>query len=103
VLHSCLLNAWSTRLAAPACAVALLFATVGAQNSQGQYPVTSGKPHPLLNSHAAHGQSAGVPPQAVYEIHSIHDPDGIGKFYMGREIAQVMRPGGIAWLDRPDS
>ena len=29
-----------------------------------------------------------------------HDPNGTGKFYMGREIAQVMGPGGIEWLDR---
>ena len=26
-----------------------------------------------------------------YEILKNHDPDGIGKFYMGREIAQVMK------------
>ncbi|GMU20049.1 MAG: hypothetical protein AMXMBFR13_01500 [Phycisphaerae bacterium] len=31
-----------------------------------------------------------------------HDPDGIGKFYMGREIAQVMGHAGAAWLDRPE-
>ena len=29
-----------------------------------------------------------------------HDPNGTGKFYMGREIAQMMGPGGIEWLDR---
>jgi SAM-dependent methyltransferase len=28
--------------------------------------------------------------------------DGIGKFYMGREIAQVMGYQGAAWLERPD-
>ena len=28
--------------------------------------------------------------------------DGIGKVYMGREIAQVMGPGGLPWLDRPE-
>ena len=27
---------------------------------------------------------------ARYEIRKDHDPDGIGKFYMGREIAHVM-------------
>jgi hypothetical protein len=31
-----------------------------------------------------------------------HDPDGTGKFYMGREIAEVMGPGGIERLDRPE-
>ena len=36
-----------------------------------------------------------------YETRAEHDPNGLGKFYMGREIAQVMGPGGIEWLDRP--
>lgn len=35
-----------------------------------------------------------------YETRANHDPNGTGKFYMGREIAQVMGPGGIEWLDR---
>ena len=38
---------------------------------------------------------------ALYETRGVHDPNGTGKFYMGREIAQVMGPGGIPWLDRP--
>jgi len=38
--------------------------------------------------------------QAPYETRANHDPDGTGKFYMGREIAQVMGPGGIPWLER---
>ncbi len=29
-------------------------------------------------------------------------PDGIGKFYYGREIAQVMGHQGASWLDRPE-
>jgi len=37
-----------------------------------------------------------------YEFHAAHDADGIGKFYLGREIAQVMGPGGILWLERPE-
>ncbi len=41
-------------------------------------------------------------PQPLYVTHAIHDPNGTGKFYMGREIAQVMGPGGISWLDRPE-
>ena len=35
-----------------------------------------------------------------YEYRGDHDPNGIGKFYLGREIAQVMGPGGILWLER---
>jgi ubiquinone/menaquinone biosynthesis C-methylase UbiE len=37
----------------------------------------------------------------VYEEKSFHDPDGIGKFYMGREIANVMGFDGASWLERP--
>lgn len=35
-----------------------------------------------------------------YEYHTAHDPDGIGKFYLGREIAHVMGHEGAAWLER---
>jgi precorrin-6B methylase 2 len=37
-----------------------------------------------------------------YEVRATHDPDGIGKFYLGREIARVMGPGGIIWLERDE-
>lgn len=37
-----------------------------------------------------------------YEFRERHDPNGIGKFYLGREIAHVMGYGGIAWLERPE-
>ncbi len=39
---------------------------------------------------------------ARYEYRRDHDPDGIGKFYMGREIAHVMSFHGAGWLDRPE-
>jgi len=35
-----------------------------------------------------------------YTHNEIHDPNGIGKFYMGREIAHVMGFGGVRWLER---
>ena len=41
--------------------------------------------------------------ESRYEIRATHDPNGIGKFYMGREIAHVM--GGheaAAWLERSE-
>jgi precorrin-6B methylase 2 len=44
---------------------------------------------------------AVAPPGPLYEYRRIHDPDGIGKFYMGREIAMVMGHLGIDWLERP--
>lgn len=36
-----------------------------------------------------------------YTFRKDHDPNGIGKFYMGREIAHVMGFRGIPWLERP--
>jgi len=35
-----------------------------------------------------------------YEKRPDHDPNGIGKFYMGREIAHVMGFAGAEWLER---
>jgi SAM-dependent methyltransferase len=37
-----------------------------------------------------------------YEFRKDHDPDGIGKFYMGREIAHVMGHLAADWLERPE-
>src|SRR5213083_1131438 len=39
--------------------------------------------------------------QARYETRQDHDPDGIGKFYLGREIAHVMGHQAADWLERP--
>ncbi len=44
---------------------------------------------------ASYGES-----KALYIYKSVHDPDGIGKFYFGREIAQVMGHLGAEWLER---
>jgi SAM-dependent methyltransferase len=50
---------------------------------------------------------SGLPAQAItstnrYEIRAAHDPDGIGKFYLGREIAHFMSHEGADWLERPE-
>src|SRR4051794_2449277 len=37
-----------------------------------------------------------------YETRAEHDPNGSGKFYMGREIALVMGHEAAGWLDRPE-
>ena len=37
-----------------------------------------------------------------YEYRRQHDPDGIGKFYLGREIAHVMGHQAANWLERPE-
>ncbi len=42
-----------------------------------------------------------APSAIAYETRALHDPDGIGKFYLGREIAQVMGHTGAGWLERP--
>ncbi|BAZ38787.1 type 11 methyltransferase [Calothrix sp. NIES-4101] len=36
----------------------------------------------------------------IYQQRPNHHPDGIGKFYLGREIAQVMGHTGAGWLER---
>src|SRR3954468_11071945 len=40
--------------------------------------------------------------QDRYSYRKEHDRDGIGKFYMGREIAHVMGHEGADWLERPE-
>lgn len=37
-----------------------------------------------------------------YETRAIHDRNGIGKFYLGREIAHVMGHQAADWLERPE-
>ncbi len=62
----------------------------------------SALPGVSLPAMAAQSQANGSPTSPLYETRANHDPNGTGKFYMGREIAQVMGPGGIEWLDRPE-
>lgn len=45
--------------------------------------------------------SAVSPSSTVYEQRLRPSPDGIGKFYMGREIAKFMGYTGAGWLERP--
>jgi SAM-dependent methyltransferase len=40
--------------------------------------------------------------ESRYEFREQHSPDGIGKFYMGREIAHVMGHLAADWLERPE-
>lgn len=49
------------------------------------------------------GLPLAPPTQAdgIYTYRQWHDPDGIGKFYYGREIAHVMGHEGLFWLERP--
>jgi precorrin-6B methylase 2 len=43
-----------------------------------------------------------APLKPVYETRAEHDPNGIGRFYMGREIAHVMGHQAAGWLERPE-
>src|SRR3954452_16281112 len=45
--------------------------------------------------------TAEVTPSAIY-TYAKPSTDGIGKFYFGREIAQVMGAAGAAWLERSE-
>ena len=45
---------------------------------------------------------AKKPEKPRYEFRKEHDPNGIGKFYMGREIAHVMGHEAADWLERPE-
>jgi len=47
-------------------------------------------------------EDAKTGPNARYEHRAQHDPNGIGTFYMGREIAHVMGHQAADWLERPE-
>jgi len=57
---------------------------------------------PLSVFLSTQAQVAQVADQPVYETRARHAPDGIGKFYLGREIARVMGHEGAAWLERQE-
>jgi ubiquinone/menaquinone biosynthesis C-methylase UbiE len=74
------------------------FVVAGAHDSFSPHlAVLQGAPVQAVFAQIAAPDSRTPP---LYETRANHDPDGSGKFYMGREIAQVMGPGGIEWLDR---
>ena len=56
----------------------------------------------LLAPLAAADDPKAKPTKPRYETKKNHDPDGIGKFYLDREIAQVMGYQGASWLERPE-
>src|SRR6516225_6619321 len=56
----------------------------------------------LLVSLTAWAQPPAAPPAERYETRTDHDPNGTGKFYMGREIALVMGHQAAEWLERKE-
>ena len=58
---------------------------------------------PLLLVDDCQSPKSTVPAEpGHYETRRNHDPNGIGKFYLGREIARVMGYQGADWLERPE-
>jgi len=56
---------------------------------------------PLLTTRADDVKPVAPAKDGAYETRPA-SPDGIGKYYMGREIAQVMGHQGADWLERPE-
>src|SRR5215813_14790594 len=58
----------------------------------------------IVSGRVAADRESEIPVKIVprYETRKEHDPNGIGKFYMGREIAQVMGHQAAGWLERPE-
>ncbi len=56
----------------------------------------------LLSPMEAQSVSAATPSNTVYQERVFHSHSGIGKFYMGREIAKVMGHQEALWLERPN-
>ena len=79
-----------------AVALTIVLITAGLKASQRRYSAA------YLIPQQARVPVTDAPTHPLYETRAVHDPNGIGKFYMGREIAQTMGPDGIAWLDRPE-
>lgn len=55
-----------------------------------------------IKSSAASTTSGSKADRPAYEMRTVHSPDGIGKFFMGREISHVMGHQGADWLERPE-
>src|SRR3982750_1027575 len=56
----------------------------------------------LVPAFAASQEPVKDQKEGRYEWRARHDPNGIGKFYMGREIAYVMGHAAATWLERPE-
>ncbi len=57
---------------------------------------------PIASSRAQRTNASPALSHPPYTTNANHDPNGIGKFYVGREIAQVMGHQAADWLERPE-
>ncbi len=67
--------------------------------------LSAGEATPAQQPHAAPAYArttTSAPALPDYTTRANHDPNGIGKFYMGREIARVMGHESAKWLDRSE-
>lgn len=55
----------------------------------------------LINWTYTPNAEANATNTSYYQYRTIHSRDGIGKFYLGREIAKVMGHQEMLWLERP--
>ncbi|MFT3949814.1 MAG: class I SAM-dependent methyltransferase [Agriterribacter sp.] len=55
----------------------------------------------FINCNTAQNKPANLPQEKHYTYRT-KTPDGIGKYYQGREIAHMMEPVGIDWLNRTE-
>src|SRR5216117_999506 len=63
--------------------------------------IALGLPLPSRTAELENPKSQNRNLQERYVFHQQHSRDGIGKFYMGREIAYVMGHQAADWLERP--
>lgn len=58
----------------------------------------------LIHSAGPQARAGTIEPTTAqhYEVRTQHDPNGIGKFHLGREIADVMGHQAADWLERPE-
>jgi SAM-dependent methyltransferase len=71
----------------------------------GTLPLVSCTQAPIVESDAtvaAQRRYETNPDTAGYQRRAPQDPNGISKYYMGRQIAHVMGHDGAEWLERPD-
>ena len=73
------------------CAALILFQSATSVSAQKQQAKKSEKSLAVKD---------GAKKKSRYSFQKNHDPNGIGKFYMGREIAHVMGFAGALWLER---
>src|SRR2546426_11170643 len=82
--------------------LSMVLVAASPQALQDHAPATPRTSQEARGSLGTRNRASSPSPQPLYQTREIHDPNGTGRFYLGREIAQVMGPGGITWLERPE-